>query len=1168
MLTDQKNNTMASEKHLFVALILSTLFIATSNAQSAASTSFSRNPVNNDGTALFNCQVYNLGSYTVSIERTIFSRTEQLSSGSNILPSVDDNFFLSTFNENDGSKIYSLTIRGVYHRFDAGTYTCKIMSGSSVITQSSTDLNINYTPESPDPRCSVVGSSSDDLTRTSGSEVRLACHSEIGYPPVDISWSYEGCNSGRALPQPTLSDSGAYYSELRVTLTGEDNGGMFICTISRPDGSFSRSCSKGPFLVTGGTTCGMPPPMPPQVTPAPQPPPPQPTQPVSNPSTITASFQSSSVDEGMTAILICQVYNLGSNFVSIERTISSTTESLALGTTVLPNFGNRMSLSVQNNNDGSQTYTMTISQLNRELDTGTYTCSVQTPQRQVLATQSVVLQINVIAVAPTPANPYITASFQTNPVDKDSNAVLICQVHNLGSNFVSIERAISSTTESVALGSTVLQNFANRISLSVRNNNDGSQTYMLIISQANRQMDAGTYTCSVQTSQRQVLATQSAVLQINVVAVAPTPANNPYITASFQTNPVNENRNAILICQVYNLGSNFISIERIVSSTIESLTLATTVLPNVADNIYVSVLSNNDGSQTYTLTIREVTREKDAGTYTCRAVTSQRQVLAMQSAVLQINAIAVVPTPATDPYVTTSFETNPVNEGSSVNLICQVYNLGSNFVSIDRTISSTTQSLTLGTQVQSGFTNDLLLSVRNNNDGSQIYTLTIIDANPQQDAGVYTCKVENFQRQLLAMNVAVLQINMLAMTPTPSSGSSDPYITASFQTNPVDEGNTAVLTCQIYNLGLNEFVSIERTISGKTESISAAAQVFPAFASRVILTPRDSSGGSKTYTVTISQLSRLDAGTYTCKVETFQRQVRATRSAFLQINTINGPVVPSAPSVPNGGGSNGPRVTASFQVNPIDEDGTALLICRAYNLGSHFVSIERTFFSRTEQLSVATQILQSVDDNVYLSVQDNNDGSKSYSMTIRRAHHQFDAGTYTCKVESPQRNVVSQNSAVLNINYDPQSADPRCAIVGSSPNLNRPSGTEVRLGCHSELGYPPVDISWTYRGCNKNRNVPKPTVTNSGAYYSELRVTLSEEDNGGIFTCTISRPDGSFSESCSRGPFVIPGGRTCNIKGSDGERKGKNSSNVVASNAFVHIFSLILSLFVTYLFWK
>ena len=264
---------------------------------------------------------------------------------------------------------------------------------------------------------------------------------------------------------------------------------------------------------------------------------------------------------------------------------------------------------------------------------------------------------------------------------------------------------------------------------------------------------------------------------------------------------------------------------------------------------------------------------------------------------------------------------------------------------------------------------------------------------------------------------------------------------------------------------------------------------------------------------------------------------------------------------------------ASFRENPIAEEEIALFLCRASNLGSNFVTIERTIFSRTEQLVVGQQILQSVDDNFFLSVLDNDDGSETYSMTIRGVHHLFDAGTYTCKIKTTGGVVLAQQSAQLNIIYNPASSDPRCSIVGSSENLSRIPGTEVRLGCHSEIGYPPVDISWSYSGCNTNRVLPQPELTNSGAYYSELRVTLSEEDNGGRFICTISRSDGSFSSNCFRGPFMISGGPECVLSTTPSMVKDNYStnsmnsststsdSNVLIVNNYVDVICVLLTLY-------
>ncbi len=224
--------------------------------------------------------------------------------------------------------------------------------------------------------------------------------------------------------------------------------------------------------------------------------------------------------------------------------------------------------------------------------------------------------------------------------------------------------------------------------------------------------------------------------------------------------------------------------------------------------------------------------------------------------------------------------------------------------------------------------------------------------------------------------------------------------------------------------------------------------------------------------------------------------------------------------------SDAQSVTATFRNSVIDEYGVALLTCKFYNLGANFVEIERSILSRPEQLVLGQQLLPSVADNLFLTLT-TNDGVYTYAITIREAHHYYDAGTYTCNIFNANQQTIASTPAQLNINYNPETPfNPRCSIVQSS-GLERISGSEVRLGCHSDLGYPPVDIAWSYSGCNEGRFLPQPSGTNSGAYYSELKVTLSGEDNGGVFFCTISRPDGSFSSSCSIGSFKVDGGKEC-----------------------------------------
>ena len=995
---------MASEERIVLFTLLILAFynrIAISEAQSVTA-SFSTNPVDDDTTALFTCRIYNLGSNVVTIERTIFSATQQLVYGTEFLSNVDDNFFLSVFSNDDGSKTYLMTIRGVYHLFDAGTYTCKIIAGGSVIAEQSVILNINYTPGSSDPRCSIVGSS-ENLSRMPGSEVRLGCHSAIGYPPVDIAWSYKGCNN-RALPQPTLSNSGAYYSELRVTLTEEDNGGIFTCTISRPDGSFSNSCFRGPFEVQGGSVCDPSNALP--VTSAPH----QHTtlSNVLNEASVTASFQTNPVYEGSTATFICQVYNLGSNFVYIERTISSTTATISVGTQVLLD-ANDLVLSVRNNNDGSQTYTLTISDVTPQQDAGVYTCKVQTYQNLILATQSASLQINAIIVntTPAPVYPSITASFQQTPVNEGTSAVLLCQVYNLGSNHVSIERTISSTTEQLSIGTQLQSGFTDDFRLYVRVNNDGSQTYTMTILTVNREQDAGTYTCNVRSSQNQVLVRHSSYLQIIEIILTTIPAPIiPSVTTSFQTSTVDEGSAANFVCQVYNLGSNYVSIERTISSTTEQLSLGTQVLPAFINDWLLSVRFNNDGSQTYTMTNHAVNFEQDAGTYTCNVRSSQNQVLVRHSSYLQIIEIILTTISAPiNPSVTTSFQTSPVDEGSAANFVCQVYNLGSNYVSIERTISSTIEQLSTGHQLQFGFTDDFRLSVRGNNDGSQTFTMTILAVNREQDAGTYTCNVRSPQNQVLVTHSSILQIIEIILTTAPAP--IIPSVTTSFQTSPVDERSDVNFVCQVHNLGSN-YVSIERIISSTTEQLSLGTQVLPAFTNGLLLSVRVNNDGSQTYTMTILSVNReQDAGTYTCNVRSSQSQVLATDSSYLQINTI---IVSTTPTPVY------PSITASFQQNFVYEGSAAVLACQVYNLGSNHVSIERTISSTTEQLSTGTQLRLGFTDDFRLYVLGNNDGSQTYTMTILTVNREQDAGTYTCNVRSSQSQVLATQSAYLQIN--------------------------------------------------------------------------------------------------------------------------------------------------------
>ena len=227
-----------------------------------------------------------------------------------------------------------------------------------------------------------------------------------------------------------------------------------------------------------------------------------------------------------------------------------------------------------------------------------------------------------------------------------------------------------------------------------------------------------------------------------------------------------------------------------------------------------------------------------------------------------------------------------------------------------------------------------------------------------------------------------------------------------------------------------------------------------------------------------------------------------------------------------------PSITASFVTSPVDNEDSASLICTAYELGNqgnYYVAIDRTRSSRVEPLFVNTEYITR-EDNIRVFV--SSDEPKEYRLSITGVYYLFDTGTYTCSIHDLSKNVVSSASATLDINHLPAEFNPRCSINGFNKDLSRNTGDEVVLGCHSDFGYPMVNAPvWSYSACDGSttRTLPDAQLTQTGAYYSELIVTLTGDDNGGRFICSINRPDVGFNKNCTYGTFVIPDGTVCDV---------------------------------------
>ena len=622
----------------------------------------------------------------------------------------------------------------------------------------------------------------------------------------------------------------------------------------------------------------------------------------------------------------------------------------------------------------------------------------------------------------------------------------------------------------------------------------------------------------------------------------PTPTPNTQVVITAPGAPFLEHSTAAVVCQVWELASNYIvSIVRTTTSGVtETLVYNSLLLGTRQGKLdFQTSPPQSDDSTVFTLTFYEI-QLSDAGSYTCTIYeplnSNSFKIKVTDTTMFEVNFI-----PTTEPPVYASValtQPSPVMEGDRAYVQCVASGITES--GLVMSIESST-SANLGTLAHDGQlsitasnANMFFLLVEDNRliDGTLSYFMTITNVR-RMDSGTYDCVLRRAygSQSEVSRESKNLQVNDRTIPSYPPTSPPDgdpltlPTETTVFMLGPeesVEEDAVATFTCQIWGLEGSLSIYIERTTQRSTEQLVVAGQLADDVRDYIFLTPQGQTDGSFIYFLTLRFVSIQESGTYTCHVKqplgSNSLLTIASDSYYLNVvaPTPPPPTPPPVATVP----PTGTRAVISISDNLAHEGSTVLFQCHVHELRSYQrVTIERSTARGSETLLYEDEIPFTVADNFFVSILPQADDSKMYYMTIKDVHRS-DAGAYTCSVyDIYQKSIQTMSSLELDIAYLPDEGLPICPK--DTANRKYKVGDEITLSCSSGFGKPRVGIHWTvdtevqeaFRG---SYEVLENTV------HSELKIEAASEHHNATFTCSVtSNAYEDTGYSCSIGPLSV-----------------------------------------------
>ena len=220
------------------------------------------------------------------------------------------------------------------------------------------------------------------------------------------------------------------------------------------------------------------------------------------------------------------------------------------------------------------------------------------------------------------------------------------------------------------------------------------------------------------------------------------------------------------------------------------------------------------------------------------------------------------------------------------------------------------------------------------------------------------------------------------------------------------------------------------------------------------------------------------------------------------------------------------RVEVSFIENPVENGTQAGVVCKIWDLGpNQEVGLARLDKNNQNIVLVRNGVLLAQErGNIYLTViprETQADGDPdTYHLTIIGTTEE-DAGTYSCYVLTVTDTVmaVATDSDVLKVVYLPPEGYPMCST--SSNRLSYYAGDNITLLCSSPDGKPSISLLWI---ANDGEDILENQIATEqdDLLHRRTMVTLTEEDNGVVFSCMIvSEEFPSNGRECRIGPVAV-----------------------------------------------